>query len=132
MNVLCLPLLPLLLIGDISFNCRGKQIRIINTHFVAELQSYIIYWLENVVALTLFLAFELTMLPFVYLCTFVNIFRSTYGFFMVIIEIFLWMFGGILIILYLIVKDVHCLFSIMVMINGPDAGQTDNETLREE
>ena len=64
-------------------------------------------------------------MPFVYLVTFLNIFRATYGFFTLIMQIFAWGIGGPFYILVLILKDTKCLIQIMLLLNGAEDDEGD-------
>jgi hypothetical protein len=104
-NLLTLAFLPLALIRPLAVH--------LNKFF-----SYLIFWLENVVFLALYLLYELCLLPLVYFKVFFNLLFSPKGLFTVIFYCLVWLFFGIALTFVMVLQDIWCLLTILAMHQG--------------
>lgn len=72
--------------------------------------SYFIFWAENFLFLTAFLAFELLLSPFIYIVIMINIVYSTRGMFTTMYNVLYWIIFGVFYMLVILMKEVYNLF----------------------
>ena len=78
----------------------------------------IMFWLENIVWLALFLVYETMLTPFVYFKTLFVVAWATQGLFQTIWNTFAWAVGGLIYIVFFILRDVYYLFRILSFLRG--------------
>jgi len=76
------------------------------------------FWMENILFIMAFVLFELFLSPMVYLKTFYTLVYSTEGMFTTIYNVFRWTMGGILILIYILLRDTFTLIDILYMHDG--------------
>lgn len=80
--------------------------------------SYLIFWLENLVVLSLFTFYSLLILPIVYGKIFFNLMFSSQGLFTVIFYCIVWLFTGWIFSMGLLARDLWYLIRILAMHRG--------------
>lgn len=80
--------------------------------------SYFIFWAENLIFLLFFLAYELLLVPLVYLKTFFNIVTTSIGLFTILFHCGIWFISGVFFSLFLVLRDLSFLFKILMMHEG--------------
>ena len=80
--------------------------------------ALMMFWLENIFWLALFLAYEITLIPFVYFTNLVTVAWATQGLFLTIWNTVAWMFSGLIFIAFFIARDVYYMFRILTMHDG--------------
>ena len=85
---------------------------------VTKVFSYMIYWIENVIFVVLFLFYEIVLLPVVFAKTFLNIITCSVGLFTIMFQCMLWLFSGLFFAMFLIARDIFYLIKILSMHQG--------------
>jgi NADH:ubiquinone oxidoreductase subunit 4 (subunit M) len=106
-NILCLPLVLLRFIPSVELKIK-----------IMKWFSLGVFWLENIIGVTFFIAFELCLLPIVYCVCLFNIGCNTRGLFTTVFNLFLWSSIGLLILLCILCMDTFVLLKILAMHNG--------------
>ena len=106
-NILCLPLLLLRFIPSEELKIK-----------IMKWFSLGVFWLENIIGVTFFVAFELCLLPIVFGVCLFNIGCNTRGLFTTVLNIFIWCSVGLLILLCILCMDTFVLLKILAMHNG--------------
>lgn len=89
--------------------------------FLETISNYFalfMFWLENIFWLTIFLAYEMTLIPFVYFKNIFVVAWATQGLFKTVWNTATWLFSGPIILIYLGFRDVWYMFTILTMHNG--------------
>jgi len=94
--------------------------------------SFAMYWVENILFLCLFSAYEFFLIPIVYLKILFNIFMSSLGLFTLILNCFIWLIAGLFFTAYIASRDVAFLFKILKMHEGCRAAQGMEDELKED
>lgn len=85
---------------------------------VSLLSSYIIHWIENCIFLVVFAAFEIALIPFVYLKNIFIIAWASIGLFTTLFNVAGWIFAGPFFCFFIAGRDVMNLAKIFAMQNG--------------
>jgi len=80
--------------------------------------SILLFWLENIIYVTCFFAFEIVLIPFVYIKMLVVIPWATMGLFTSIFYECFWFIGGIVILIFMAFRDLYHFLLILSMHNG--------------
>jgi len=80
--------------------------------------SILIFWMENIFYLLIFLVFEVVLIPFVYLKMLVVIPWATLGLFTSIFYEIFWFIGGIVLLIFMALRDVYHFMWILSMHDG--------------
>lgn len=99
---------------------------------VAEKFSYAIFWVENIILIVGFMAFEICLIPFVYLITYFNIIFSCKSPLQLVTFLSKWAFGGIFLVFYIMLDDIRHLFKILVLYRGCKEASENNLADEEE
>ena len=105
-NYLCILMVPASLFGE---NARL---------FITKAFALGIFWGENVIGMCFFLAFELFLLPILYVQITMNIGYSTKGMFTTVFNVFVWCIIGIIYLPILLLQDAFCLLKINALHDG--------------
>ena len=92
----------------------------------------LMFWLENIVWLSLFMVYEALLSPFVYFKTLIVVAWATQGLFMTIWNTFAWMVAGPIYIVFFILRDTQYLFRIFLMHKGCRAANNIKDELATE
>ena len=85
---------------------------------VSLLSSYIIHWIENLIFLVVFAAFEIALTPFVYLKNIFIIAWASMGLFTTLFNVVGWIFAGPFFCFFIAGRDVMNLARIFAMQDG--------------
>ena len=113
---ICLLNLPLLLMSLVPATDGGKYLKFLEK--MNDLFSKMMFWLENIVWILGFLAYELLLVPFVYLSNFYNIIWATNGPFLPIFYTMFWLIGGIPFSLFIVLRDVWLFITLLSVLEG--------------
>ena len=80
--------------------------------------SKFMFWLENIFFIPAFFAFELCLLPFVYLMNFYTILWATSGTFMPLFYTLGWLLMGPFLSFFIVVRDVYYFFNLLTYHDG--------------
>lgn len=80
--------------------------------------SKFMFWLENIVFIPAYFAFELCLLPFVYLMNFYTIIWATNGTFMPLFYFLGWLIIGPFFSFFIVVRDVYYFFNLLTYHDG--------------
>ena len=125
----CLLNLPLLLFSLVPAPEGHKYLKFLEK--MSDLFSKMMFWLENIVWILGFLAYELLLVPFVYLSNFYNIVWATNGPFLPIFYTMFWLIGGIPFSLFIVLRDVWLFIILLSVLEGcrRRTGKEDTTTL---
>ena len=93
--------------------------------------SYLVYWLENFVAVIFFFLYEVLIIPIVWCKIFWSIITTTQGLFTTIFYTITWIFTGLIFTFTLIIRDIYFLFKIFAMHQGCRAAMKLGDELKE-
>ena len=94
---------------------------------IGEKFSLFVFWIENLVYVTLFMIYELLLIPLVYLKLIPLIPWATLGLFTSIFYAVFWFLGGLFISLFLAMRDVAYFLLILSMHNGCRENEPDDD-----
>ncbi len=80
--------------------------------------SILLFWLENIAYIAVVLDFEIALIPFVYIKMLVVIPWATMGLFTSIFYEAFWFVGGIVILIFMALRDAYHFMLILSMHNG--------------
>ena len=80
--------------------------------------SKLMFWLENIFWIFVFLAYSLLLVPFVYLSNFYNILWATSGPFLPIFYSLFWLVGGLFFCLFIVLRDVWLFMTLLSVLEG--------------
>jgi len=86
--------------------------------YVSKGFSYMMFWMENIIFVIFFVAFEICLMPLVWFICFCNIIYSTPGMFTTFYNLAKWIVLGTLYLTYILLKDVLNLLKILAMHRG--------------
>lgn len=75
--------------------------------FISKGFSYMMFWMENILFVSVFIAFEMCLMPLVWFICFLNIIYSTPGMFTTFFNLAKWIVLGILYMAFILFKDVY-------------------------
>jgi len=87
-------------------------------HTISHYFALFMFWLENILWLGIFLAYESALIPFVYFKNVFVVAWATQGLFMTVWNTVAWIFAGPIILFFLVLRDVWYMFAILTMHNG--------------
>ena len=93
--------------------------------------SVLIYWVENMFYIGVFVVFELALLPFIYLLTFINLILQSNSPGQIGLFTVLWLFFGIFVLIFILFRDVGNLCWILYQHDGCKA-QMDQKSDEED
>ena len=79
---------------------------------MSDIFSKFIFWLENIVYILVFLIYEVSLVPFIYVKVSINIIRLA-TFFNMLFLLSLWILFGILFLIYGVFKDMFFFFKTL-------------------
>ena len=82
---------------------------------VSNYFALLMFWLENVVWLILFMAYEVAQLPLVYLKNLLVVAWATQGLFLTIWHTVAWLFSGPVLLIFFVFRDIYYMFKILTM-----------------
>jgi hypothetical protein len=82
---------------------------------VSKWLAYWIFWVENLVMISVFSLYEFLLVPIVYFKTHYNIITCSNGLFKTIFKCFVWMLSGIIFNFFLACRDIYYLIKILSM-----------------
>jgi len=85
---------------------------------IARYFSFLMYWIENCVFMSAFIVYELLILPLVYLKTIFNMFSVSSGILKTMLNVVLWIIGGLFVDLWFVALDAYYLFRVLSMFKG--------------
>ena len=85
---------------------------------VSNAFALFMYWLENFVGLLFFFCYECALAPLVYLKNILTVAWATQGMFLTVGYTMLWIWTGPVFLLFFVLRDVRCMFSILAMTSG--------------
>ena len=88
--------------------------------------SFMMFWLENIIFISFFLAFELIISPFAYIKVWFNIVRNSMGVCRTILNCIVWAIIGVIMMFYIVVSDCVNLIKILCYHNGCRHGFIDD------
>lgn len=91
----------------------GKYKETVGSYF-----ALLMFWLENVVWLLLFMAYEIAQLPLVYLKNLFVVAWATQGLFLTIWHTAAWLFSGPVLLVFFALRDIYYMFKILRMHQG--------------
>lgn len=100
------------------------------TKKVGKKFSYVMYWLENIVFITIFILFELLISPLMYLKMFYNIWFIPQSMLTRIFVYIGWFFGGYIFIFFLILYDTKIFINILKNYQGHQKSSDEDNELR--
>lgn len=101
LNILCLSMLPFILFKSKENEEKVMKYGLMNT--VSNWFSYFIFWGENILFVGFFTAFELILLPVLYLRCLFNLIYSTPGLFTTVAYVITWLLVGILYLMVILI-----------------------------
>ena len=110
---ICFLNLPILLLSIIPGIVNTTILDNVNHSF-----AIFMFWLENIVWLTLFLAYEIALSPFVYFKNLFIVAWATQGLFLTLWNTVAWFFAGPFYIVFFIVRDWCYMFRILTWTQG--------------
>lgn len=87
--------------------------------------SYLMFWVENVFFILIFLVFEILIFPVAYIKVWINIIKNSMGILNTILNCIIFLIIGIFTMLYLLLRDVCYLIKILSYHNGCRFGKAD-------
>jgi hypothetical protein len=87
--------------------------------------SLIVYWVENIFIIMAFLGFELAVMPFAYLKTWINLFRNSPHIGIFFLNMLLFGICGPFIMMWYILKDCKYFITLLSYTNGCKAEKDD-------
>lgn len=108
-NVLNFPVMLLAIVPRIP----GQLLRSASHYF-----ALLMFWLENIFQLGLFVLYETALVPFVYFKNIFVVAWATQGLFMTIWNTVAWIFSGLILLVFLVFRDVYYMFRILTMHEG--------------
>jgi len=93
--------------------------------YVGRAFSYLMFWIENILFIGAFMAFELAISPVAYVKVWINLVRNSMGVLNTIVNCIIWLLIGIFFVLYILLKDVAFLMRILSHHEGCRAGKVD-------
>lgn len=88
------------------FNRKGME-------WISKCFSYFMFWFENIFGILAFVVFEIVICPIAYAKIWINIIRNSMGIINTIVNCIIWLFVGIFIMLFLLVRDLSYLIIIL-------------------
>lgn len=76
------------------------------------------FWLENIIWLLIFMAYEVLLCPFVYLKNLFVVAWATQGLFLTIWHTVAWLFSGPILLVFFVLRDLFYMFKILTMHQG--------------
>lgn len=86
--------------------------------YVCKYFSFVMYWLENVIFILLFILFELLLVLPVYVKNILQIAWASMGLFTKVFNTAIWLFAGIPISIFIAARDVINIVNILRMLEG--------------
>lgn len=80
--------------------------------YVCKSFSYMMYWIENIIVVFMFMFIEMLLLPISYIKIWYNLIRMSQGFCRTLGYCILWVFIGIPVMIFLFIRDIGYLLYI--------------------
>ena len=93
--------------------------------YISKAFSYLMFWIENIVFVGAFLAFEAIIFPIAYAKVWINLIRNSMGVLNTIVNCIIWLLIGFFVMFYLLLRDVAYLMKILSHHDGCRAGKVD-------
>lgn len=93
---------------------------------VSKWFSYLMFWIENILFIFAFLAFEACISPIAYAKVWINLIKNSMGVLNTIVNCSIWLVIGIFVMFYLLFRDVGYLMKILGHHDGCKAGKVDD------
>lgn len=90
--------------------------------YVSKGYSYLLFWIENLVFIGIFLGFECAIFPIAYLKVWINIIRNSIGTIKTIMNCILMAVVGLPVMFFIFMRDLYYLMKILCYHNGCRSG----------